>query len=134
MLENIQKKHLAVAGTIAVAALIVLALLVPRPGMVSARFESGALKPGQNTTLLVDIINVLEGDVATAVVAVRAIDPTSLNASGTQIAYNMARGDSRRFSFPVNILASVEGVYSVEISASLDGRNETVRASIEVRK
>lgn len=134
MLEQIGKKHIITAA-IVIAALVLLALLVPRPGMVSVRFEAGSLSPGQATILVVDVRNVLDADVALAAVTVRALDPTSIVVAGSKIAPNLAKGDSRRFSFPVAVnQTALEGSYNVEVAVDLDGKGETVRATIEVRK
>lgn len=136
MLEQIGKKHIITAA-IVVAALILLALLVPKPGMVSVRFETGALQAGQATTLIVDIRNVLDSDIATATVSARALDPTSVKLLGSplQTAPNMARGDSRRFTFPIEIVQGArEGSYNIEVTVSMDGKNEIVRATIDVKK
>ena len=134
MLEQIGKKHI-ITAVIVVAALVLLALLVPRPGMVSAHFEAGTLAPGQSTILVVDVRNVLDADVALATVTVHALDPTSIMVAGSKIAPNLAKGDSRRFSFPVRVnQTALEGSYNVEVAVNLDGKNETVRATIEVKR
>ena len=129
-------KWLAIIAVILVAILLMLILNPFQVRTINAYFEpSGAVRPGQNTTLVVEVTNTLGRDIATETVSVTAIDKASLGIKdGQATQYNVAKGDLRKFRIPVVATAATEGTYSIEITAMLDSKQEITRIALEVRK
>lgn len=119
----------------AVVALLGVGFFLFQPKMINAYFESGTLQPKQNTTLVVEVHNTLDKDVGSVRVNVRALDPTSIQVLDEKSAVNLAKGDSRKFQFPVRVSSdALEGRYNIEVQVSLDDNNETIRIGLEIKK
>ena len=82
---------------------------------------TASLQPDATTTLDVEVINNLGKDISTLKVTILT-DPNSIEVAGSPDTRTMFKKNERRvFEFPLTVITTYPGTYSVEIHADMDG-------------
>ncbi len=89
---------------------------------ITANFRpTGSLQPDGDTTLHVEITNTLGKDVSTLKMTVLT-GPNSIEVTGSPDTRTMFKMNERReFEFPLRVITTYPGTYSVEVHADMDG-------------
>jgi len=136
-LPEIDKRYILI---IAVVLLIAAAALLFLPSLfsqktVNAYFSTSKLAPGQNTSLIVEVTNTLGKDVSSVMISVSPLNRGIIGSLVTPLNGTLGIGEMRRITVPISLETNLlEGTYSIQIDASLDGAQYSARVALEVKK
>lgn len=137
-MPEVNKKYLMIA----VAAIIVAALaLLYVPASLSAKTvtayfsPAGRVSPGQSVNLVIEVTNTLDKDVSSCALTVNAINQGLAVGNITQPSGTIGKGENRKMTVQVVTADSLlDGTYSIEVAANLDGTPYSTRVMLEVKR
>jgi hypothetical protein len=129
-------KHKTTATLIAIIVLLAIAFFVFQPtlsqGPVSASFEKGTLKPGEETTLIVTVRNAEKSTLNNVIVSVVTSSHNMIIGESVPASEVIGPNEFRIFRFKVTALSGIaDGGYSFIVK--VPAINKEINAYLEVK-